>query len=75
MLARGQITCERLQLAVPNSSRKSRIQTDHLVERVGSCSPVGKEHAEADSLEDAADKGDGDGVHWAFLGDNLCDDL
>lgn len=46
-----------------------------LVKGVGPCAPVGEEHAETNSFEETADNGDGDGVDWAFLGDDLCDDL
>lgn len=46
-----------------------------LVERVGSCAPVSEKHAEADSLEDAADNGDGDSIQRALLSGYLCDDL
>lgn len=52
---------------------KSRL--DHLVKWVGSCAPVGEEHAEANSLEDTADNSDGNSVEWALLGHDLCDDL
>ena len=47
----------------------------YLVEGVGAGSPVGEEQAEADSLEDAGNSADGDGVHGTLLGDDLGDDL
>ena len=46
-----------------------------LVEGVGAGSPVGEEQAETDSLEDAGNSADGDGVHGALLGDDLGDNL
>lgn len=46
-----------------------------LVEWVGSSTPVCKEHAETDGLEDTGQDTDGDGVEGALLSDNLGDDL
>lgn len=38
-------------------------------------SPPGEEEGETDSLEDAGEAADEDGVEWALLGENLCDEL
>jgi len=46
----------------------------HLVEWVGSCSPVGEEQAQSDGLEDAGDDTNGDCIQRSLLGDNLCND-
>ena len=47
----------------------------HLVEWVGVGSPVGEEQAEADGLEDAGERTDGDGVEGTLLGEDLRDEL
>lgn len=49
--------------------------TQRLVEWVGSCAPVGEEQAQANSLEDAGNNTNGNGIHWSLLSDNLGDDL
>jgi hypothetical protein len=49
--------------------------TRRLVEGVGAGSPVGKEHAETDSLEDTGNGANGDGVQRALLSEDLGDDL
>lgn len=46
-----------------------------LVEGVGAGSPVGEEQAEADSLEDAGNSADGNGVERALLSKDLGDNL
>ena len=46
-----------------------------LVERVGASSPPGEEQAEANSLKDAGKGADSNGVHGAFLCDDLRDEL
>ena len=46
-----------------------------LVERVGAGSPVGHEHGETDSLEDASESADSDGVEGTLLSCNLGDEL
>ena len=46
-----------------------------LVEWVGVGSPVGEEQAEADGLEDASERTDGDGVEGTLLGKDLRDEL
>lgn len=38
-------------------------------------SPVGEEQAEADGLEDASERTDGDGVEGTLLGKDLRDEL
>jgi hypothetical protein len=48
---------------------------EHLLEGVGAGAPVGEEQGETDSLEDAGNSADGDGVKRALLGDDLGDDL
>lgn len=49
--------------------------TRRLVEGVGAGTPVGEEHAQANSLEDAGNGTNGNCVNGALLGDNLGDDL
>jgi hypothetical protein len=51
------------------------MEARRLVEGVGAGSPVGKEQAEADGLEDTGNGTDSDGVERALLGDDLGDDL
>lgn len=46
-----------------------------LVEWVGVGSPPGEEEGETDGLEDAGEAADEDGVEWALLGEDLCDEL
>lgn len=46
-----------------------------LVKRVGAGTPVGEEHAEANSLEDAGNSTNGNCVHGALLSDDLGDNL
>lgn len=46
-----------------------------LVKGVGAGAPVGEEYAEADSLEDAGNGTNGNGVDGALLRDNLRDNL
>jgi len=51
-----------------------RVKVGRLVERVGAGTPVCKEQAEADSLEDASESTNGDSISGTLLGDDLCDD-
>ena len=46
-----------------------------LVERVGASSPPGEKQAEANSLEDAGKGANSNGVHGAFLGNDLRNEL
>jgi hypothetical protein len=46
-----------------------------LVEGVGAGSPVGEEHAEANSLEDTGNGADSNGVERTLLGEDLRDNL
>ena len=46
-----------------------------LVEWVVAGTPVGQDQAQPDSLEDACQSSDGNGVHWAFLSEDLGDEL
>jgi hypothetical protein len=50
------------------------VATD-LVEWVGSCAPVCEEQAEADSLEDAGEDANSDGVNRSLLNNKLRDQL
>jgi hypothetical protein len=47
----------------------------NLVEWVGAGSPVCEEHAETDSLEDAGQDANSDGINWTLLNDELRDEL
>lgn len=47
----------------------------HLVEWVGSGTPVSQEHAEANSLEYAGKNTDCDSVEWTLLSDNGSNEL
>lgn len=38
-------------------------------------SPPGEEEGETDGLEDAGKTADEDGVEWALLGEDLCNEL
>lgn len=54
---------------------KSCVRSDAL-SRMGWCGfPVGEEQAEADGLEDASERTDGDGVEGTLLGKDLRDEL
>jgi hypothetical protein len=46
-----------------------------LVEWVGVGSPVGEEQAKANSLENASERTNGDGVEWTLLSEDLRDEL
>lgn len=67
--------CSLLLPATTPSLLSLYLLIQHLVEWVGSCAPVGEEQAQANSLEDAGDNTNGNGIQWSLLGDNLCDDL
>lgn len=56
------------------SSRRYEKATD-LLEWVGAGSPVGEEHGETDSLEDAGKSADGNGVKRTLLGEDSGDEL
>lgn len=49
--------------------------SSHLVEGVGSGAPVGQDQAEADGLEDAGQRTDGEGINRALLQEELRDEL
>ena len=46
-----------------------------LVERVCASAPPGQEERQADRLEDAGKRANGDGVKWTFLREDLSDEL
>lgn len=46
-----------------------------VVKEVGAGSPVAKEQAEADGLEDAGESANGNGVEGALFGEDLGDEL
>ena len=50
-------------------------QTTDLVEWVGAGAPPGQEDGQTNSLEDACKSADSNGVEWAFLSEDLCDEL
>lgn len=51
------------------------MEVSRLIKRVGACSPVCKEQAEADGLKDAGNSANGNGVKRALLGKDLGDNL
>ena len=57
------------------SFANSNMSSTDLVEWVGSGTPVCKEHAETDSLEDTGQDTDGDSIKRPLLSNNLGNDL
>lgn len=45
------------------------LDSDDLVEWVGAGTPVGEEHAEADSFQQASQDADSNSINWAVLND------
>lgn len=60
---------------VPKITSPFPLNTNNLVEWVGSGTPVGQEQAEADSLEETGDETDGNSVKRSLLSDNTGDEL
>ena len=52
-----------------------RYHATDLVEWVGAGAPPCQEDGQTNSLEDAGKSADGNGVEWAFLSEDLCDEL
>ena len=74
-------SCSPSPLSIANPPRQSPSSetllaaAGSLVKGVGAGSPVGEEQAQANSLEDAGQSADGNGVEWAPLREDLRDEL